>query len=91
MVICVPEIRTEQRKASDEFIILACDGIWDCLTSEKCVERVKGELKTLEEGQPLTRIIETMFDDIIAADIISSQGVGTDNMTCIIVKLKPNN
>ena len=37
MVTCDPEIRTVQRQAIDQFIILACDGIWDCLTSEECV------------------------------------------------------
>lgn len=30
-----------------------------------------------------------MFDKILAVDIISSAGVGTDNMTCVVVQLKP--
>ena len=38
---------------------------------------------------PLTKVIEDMFDRIIAKDILSSAGLGTDNMTCIIVQLKP--
>jgi len=33
MITCVPEIRKETRKANDEFLIIACDGIWDCKTS----------------------------------------------------------
>lgn len=33
MVICVPEIKTETVTRKDEFLIIACDGIWDCLTS----------------------------------------------------------
>ena len=37
MVICDPEIRSVSRQQADEFLILACDGIWDCLTSEECV------------------------------------------------------
>lgn len=41
MVIVDPEIKKVERQSSDEFIILACDGIWDCLTSEECVERLR--------------------------------------------------
>ena len=37
MVTCDPEVRSVARQASDQFLILACDGIWDCLTSEECV------------------------------------------------------
>ena len=36
-VTCDAELRQVTRSANDQFIILACDGIWDCLTSEECV------------------------------------------------------
>ena len=36
-----PDIKTLSRTAKDEFVILACDGIWDCLTSDECTGRVK--------------------------------------------------
>ena len=70
---------------NDEFIILACDGIWDCLTSEECVIQTRQALGQLSEEQPITKVIEDMFDRIIAKDILSSAGVGTDNMTCVLV------
>lgn len=38
MVTVDPEVRSVARQANDDFIILACDGIWDCLTSEQCAE-----------------------------------------------------
>ncbi len=28
------EIRCEQRSSSDEFLIIACDGIWDVMSNE---------------------------------------------------------
>ncbi len=89
MVICDPEIRSVSRQQADEFLILACDGIWDCLTSEECVTQTREALTTRAINQPLTKITEEMFDRIVATDILSSQGIGTDNMTCIIVQLKP--
>lgn len=38
MVICKPEVRKVARcPEKDCFIILACDGIWDCLNNEEGV------------------------------------------------------
>ena len=33
MITCVPEIKVEKISKSSEFLVIACDGIWDCLTS----------------------------------------------------------
>ena len=33
MIIAWPEIRVAKRAPENEFLILACDGIWDCMTS----------------------------------------------------------
>lgn len=89
MVTCDPEIRSVARQNADQFIILACDGIWDCLTSEECVIQTRDALGALDEAKPVASIIESMFDRIVAKDILSSAGVGTDNMTCIVIQLKP--
>ena len=86
---CEPDVKTVARQPEDQFIFLACDGIWDCLTSEEVVEQTSTELKALDEETPVTSIIEGMFDRIIAKDVLSSAGKGTDNMTAIIVQLKP--
>jgi serine/threonine protein phosphatase PrpC len=32
-VTCIPEIKSHPFNADCEFLIIACDGIWDCLTS----------------------------------------------------------
>lgn len=45
MVIVVPEImKVERQPGKDKFLILACDGIWDCLTSEQTVENMRKRL-----------------------------------------------
>ncbi len=33
MIIAFPEVRTLKRSPDIDFLILACDGIWDCMTS----------------------------------------------------------
>jgi|TARA_B110000902_G_scaffold204450_1_gene232577 protein phosphatase 2C family protein 2/3 len=34
-VTCSPDISETKRTKDDKFIILACDGIWDCLSNEE--------------------------------------------------------
>lgn len=88
MVTCDPEIKQIPRQADDDFIILACDGIWDCLSSEDAVVRMRRGLGDLANKENVNEVIEAVFDEIIAQDILSSSGVGTDNMTCLVVEFK---
>ena len=71
---------------TDEFIILGCDGIWDCLTNEKAVEFVR---ERITEKTP-TEIGIEMLDTIISDDPKLSQGIGGDNMTIMIIDLQPH-
>ena len=32
-ITCVPDVTKRDRKADDSFILIACDGVWDVLTS----------------------------------------------------------
>ena len=88
MVTCDPEVIIMERKSVDNFLILACDGIWDCLNNQDCVNMVKEHITNLKAGEKYSKTVEEMFDKIIATDIIKSGGIGTDNMTCIVVVLK---
>ena len=33
MVTCLPEVTKHERHNGDKFIVVACDGIWDCLSN----------------------------------------------------------
>jgi len=69
----------------DEFFILGCDGIWDCLTNEKCVEFVRERIDKMEPKA----IGEEMLNTILSDDPRATQGIGGDNMTILIVDLQP--
>jgi len=69
----------------DEFLILACDGIWDCLTNEQAVEFVRERI----DSKPPTEIGVEMLDTIVSEDPRVTQGLGGDNMTVMIVDLLP--
>jgi len=86
MITAEPDILSTTLRAGDEFIILGCDGIWDCLTNEECVKYVYDRIdsKTPQE------IGAEMLDDIVSADPRASQGIGGDNMTIMIVDLLPH-
>ncbi|CCC71762.1 hypothetical protein NCAS_0I00940 [Naumovozyma castellii] len=67
----------------DEFLILACDGIWDVYSNKQLCKFVKFHLTA---GVKLDGIVTKMLDHGIA-QANSSTGVGFDNMTVIIIAL----
>ena len=94
MITAYPEINIELIDDTCEFIILACDGIWDCLTPQEACDFVKNKLYE-PNGIPknnvkISKIIEEMMDYCIADDINNENGIGCDNMTCIIIQFKNN-
>lgn len=83
MITAVPEIKKEKISSDTAFLIIACDGIWDCLSSQEAVDFV-GEL--IKKKKEVSEVVEEMFDKIIATDVASSGGVGCDNMTCVVIQ-----
>lgn len=85
MITAEPDILTTSLRAGDEFIVLGCDGIWDCLSNEECVKYVRDRI---DSKQPHEIGME-MLDEIVSADPRASQGIGGDNMTIMIIDLLP--
>eukprot|EP00448_Togula_jolla_P034772 CAMPEP_0170621202 /NCGR_PEP_ID=MMETSP0224-20130122/28479_1 /TAXON_ID=285029 /ORGANISM="Togula jolla, Strain CCCM 725" /LENGTH=401 /DNA_ID=CAMNT_0010947453 /DNA_START=24 /DNA_END=1229 /DNA_ORIENTATION=+ len=85
-VIATPEVMSMKLTSDDEFILLACDGIWDMKTSAEACQFVRIRLAA---GRSPIEIVEELLDDCLADDPKDSQGRGCDNMTCILVQLTP--
>eukprot|EP00358_Blepharisma_japonicum_P006559 CAMPEP_0202940596 /NCGR_PEP_ID=MMETSP1395-20130829/728_1 /ASSEMBLY_ACC=CAM_ASM_000871 /TAXON_ID=5961 /ORGANISM="Blepharisma japonicum, Strain Stock R1072" /LENGTH=140 /DNA_ID=CAMNT_0049635165 /DNA_START=522 /DNA_END=944 /DNA_ORIENTATION=+ len=83
MVTAFPDIKVEELTPECDFIILACDGIWDILTCQQCVEIC---YKNIAEGIDLGDAVEKVIDRCLAPDVASTGGLGCDNMTMILVK-----
>eukprot|EP00928_Gymnodinium_smaydae_P087685 TRINITY_DN71918_c0_g1_i1.p1 TRINITY_DN71918_c0_g1~~TRINITY_DN71918_c0_g1_i1.p1 ORF type:complete len:384 (-),score=108.50 TRINITY_DN71918_c0_g1_i1:204-1355(-) len=85
-IICsTPDVlrRTIDPEA-DEFIVVACDGVWDVMTNQQVCDFVRPKLL---EGKDVTAIGEELLDTCCTEDPSKTQGLGTDNMSVIIVKL----
>lgn len=86
MICATPEVNTFKREEGDEFMIVACDGIWDVLGSQDAVDFVHERLPTwLRTGRPLSGIMEEMLDHCISPDLALTNGIGGDNMTALLV------
>lgn len=87
MISALPDIRTLTIDSEeDEFMVLACDGIWNYMSSQEVTDFVK---ERLNRGvKKLSLICEELFDHCLAPHT-GGDGTGCDNMTAIIVKFHP--
>jgi len=87
MITALPDIETADITDKDEFIVIACDGIWNYLSSQETIDYVREKLKDPEKRKNPSKVCEELFDHCLAPNTYGD-GTGCDNMTCIIVVLK---
>ncbi|KAL4868151.1 phosphatase 2C-domain-containing protein [Aspergillus spectabilis] len=83
IVTAYPDVTVHDVTDDDEFLVIACDGIWDCQSSQAVVEFVR---RGIAAKQDLYRICENMMDNCLASNS-ETGGVGCDNMTMVIIGL----
>ncbi|RDW76254.1 PP2C family serine/threonine-protein phosphatase [Aspergillus mulundensis] len=83
IVTAYPDVTVHDVTEDDEFLVIACDGIWDCQSSQAVVEFVR---RGIAAKQDLYRICENMMDNCLASNS-ETGGVGCDNMTMVIIGL----
>ncbi|KAJ1303186.1 hypothetical protein OPQ81_011385 [Rhizoctonia solani] len=84
IVTANPDIIEHDITEEDEFVVLACDGIWDCLTSQQVVDCVR---RLVAEKKDLGEICEIIMDRCVAPDSDIGAGIGCDNMTIMVVAI----
>ncbi|KAM3420699.1 hypothetical protein BST61_g3951 [Cercospora zeina] len=83
IVTAFPDVTVHEIGEEDEFLVIACDGIWDCQSSQAVIEFVR---RGIAAKQELHAICENMMDNCLASNS-ETGGVGCDNMTMIVVAL----
>ncbi|RZC15249.1 putative protein phosphatase 2C 60 isoform A [Glycine soja] len=83
IVTANPDINTVELCDEDEFVVLACDGIWDCMSSQQLVDFVREQLHLKTK---LSAVCESVLDRCLAPS--TAGGEGCDNMTMIVVQFK---
>ncbi|XP_075057090.1 protein phosphatase 1G [Mixophyes fleayi] len=90
MISALPDIKVLTLNEEHEFMVIACDGIWNVMSSQEVVDFIQEKIKQEPSGEPvsLSSIVEELLDQCLAPDT-SGDGTGCDNMTCIIVRFQP--
>lgn len=81
-----PFTTSTQITDQDEFLILACDGVWDVLTDEAACKYVQSVFRLQEDNNQ-------NYDPIEAAKKLCKLAIdkgSTDNITVMVVKLEPS-
>ena len=98
-ITALPDVRTLTLDDQDEFMVIACDGIWNFMSSQDVIDfvRLRLEKKSLSQiCEEVTSLQNTssfipfslsvqLFMHCLAPNT-SGDGTGCDNMTAIVVK-----
>jgi len=86
IVTAHPDIIMKEVTDDHEFIVLASDGIWDVMTNQDVVEFIRAKFaKNIEPEEVCEQLM-----DYCLADRVENVGIGSDNMTVVIITFKSN-
>lgn len=83
LVIVDPEIRIEQLTPQDEFLLMACDGLFDVFSSQEAVDFISGRLASMPSNEQDPR---RAVHDIVKEAIHERRS--RDNVTALLVTFK---
>jgi len=81
IVTCYPDVEYAEVSSEWDFMVLACDGIWDVLSSQEVVDFC---LSRLGQGLEPEDVCEELMTRCLSPDC-QMGGLGCDNMTCVLV------
>ncbi|XP_044727590.1 probable protein phosphatase 2C T23F11.1 isoform X2 [Chrysoperla carnea] len=81
IVTANPDIECRQINENWEFVVIACDGIWDVLTNEEVLNFVRSRIGT---GMDPEDICEELMMRCLSPDCTMA-GLGCDNMTVVLI------
>lgn len=79
-LVALPDVRTHELTAEDDFLLLACDGVFEKFSREQAVGLVQ---LGLSAGNALPKVVEELTDASIAKD--RDEGAGFDNVSALLL------
>ena len=86
-VISLPEIAKIDNINDIDFIIMGCDGVWDCVKRQLVCDFVDREIGE-NPDKNLSEILKVIFDKCVSP--VCGVILGTDNKSCIIIQFLHN-
>lgn len=83
-VVPVPGVVVHPRTGNEDFLICACDGLWEVHSSEKVCEMVNEYRKEFTGHDFIQKIINKVLDETVADNTYTPEKGGLDNMSCIM-------
>lgn len=83
IVTALPDVIIKDLTPDHEFIVLACDGIWDVLSNQEVIDFVRARIA---QNMAPEQVCEELLTRCLAPDC-QMGGLGCDNMTVIIICL----
>lgn len=98
LIVATPDVMSVKRERSDEFLLIACDGVWDVISSQEAVDFVRARLGRREDWARrlgngtlnLSAVTEELLDRCLSPDLEQTDGIGGDNMTAVLVLFLPS-
>lgn len=63
-VICYPEISKFEIDSDVDFIVMGCDGIWDCVDAQRFCDEINDRLQKFKDNP--TQLVSALFDKLIS-------------------------
>eukprot|EP00759_Apiculatamorpha_spiralis_P031535 PhF_6_TR3341/c0_g1_i1/m.4719/K14803/PTC2_3; protein phosphatase PTC2/3 len=81
MVSVVPDVQTRVVGKDDEFLLLASDGLWECLSNDEVAQR----LNDVGTSEDITKCVENLVDSCVAS---APKSPGVDNITVVLIHFR---
>lgn len=82
-----PDVAVVDIDEQDEFIVVACDGLFELMTWDSVCDYVHQRIRST----PLNKIAEGLLDACCSPNMLATGGRGTDNESVVIIKLSGTN